>query len=122
MEADQKFLEEIVKQLVTHPDDVKTTRKIDELGVLIELSVNAEDMGTVIGKKGNTAQSFRTLLKIFGAKNNAKINLRIIEPEGGETPKKDEDKEIKEEVEEVKVEEPVEEVEEVEVEEKPKKK
>ncbi len=86
MEADQKFLESVVKELVTNPDDVKTTRKVDEMGVLIELTVNPSDMGTVIGKEGNTAKALRTLLRVVGAKSNARINLKIVEPEGGKKP------------------------------------
>lgn len=84
MEKDQEFVEYIVKGLVSYPDDVKTERKIDQMGVLIELSVNPEDMGKVIGKSGNTAKALRTLLRVMGAKNNARINLKITEPEGSE--------------------------------------
>jgi len=82
MEKDQEFVEYIVKALVDNPDDVKTDRKIDQMGVLIELSVNPEDMGKVIGKSGNTAKALRTLLRVLGAKANARINLKITEPEG----------------------------------------
>jgi len=79
--VDQEFLEYLVKSLVDHPDDVKTGRKVDEMGVLITLSVHAEDM--VIGKRGSTARSIRSLLRIVGLKNNARVNLKIEEPEGG---------------------------------------
>ena len=81
-ETDQEFVEYIVKQLVTNPDKVQTTRKIDELGVLVELVVDREDMGVVIGKEGKTAKAIRTLLRVMGAKNDARINLKIIEPDG----------------------------------------
>ena len=81
-EVDQQFVEYIVKQLVTNPDKVQTERKIDELGVLIELVVDREDMGVVIGKEGKTAKAVRTLLRVLGAKNDARINLKIVEPEG----------------------------------------
>lgn len=81
-EADQEFVEYIVKQLVTQPDKVQTTRKIDELGVLVELVVDREDMGVVIGKEGKTAKAIRTLLRVMGAKNDARINLKIVEPDG----------------------------------------
>ena len=81
-EADQEFVEYIVKQLVTQPDKVQTTRKIDELGVLLELIVDRDDMGVVIGKEGKTAKAIRTLLRVMGAKNDARINLKIIEPDG----------------------------------------
>lgn len=89
-EADQQFVEYIVKQLVTKPDKVHTDRKIDELGVLVELTVDRDDMGVIIGKEGKTAKAIRTLLRVLGAKNDARINLKIIEPEGGEAPKKSE--------------------------------
>lgn len=81
-EADQSFVEMVVKAIVEHPDDVKTERTIDEMGVLIKLSVNPEDMGKIIGKDGRTAKAIRTLLRVIGAKNNARVNLKIIEPEG----------------------------------------
>ncbi|HMB26233.1 MAG TPA: KH domain-containing protein [Patescibacteria group bacterium] len=81
-EFDQEFLEFVVKAIVGHPDDVKVKRDIDERGVLLTLDINPEDMGYVIGKQGQTAKSIRTLLKIVGAKNNARVNLKINEPEG----------------------------------------
>lgn len=81
--ADQEFLEYLIKSLVDHPEDVKTGRKVDEMGVLITLSVHPEDMGQVIGKSGATARSIRSLLRIVGMKHNARVNLKIEEPEGG---------------------------------------
>ncbi len=89
---DQQFIEYIVKSVVGHPDDVKIERRIDEKGVLLELSVNPEDLGRVIGKRGATAQSLRTLLRALGTKNDARYNLKIIDtgyPEG-RGPKADE--------------------------------
>lgn len=83
MEADKKFLEFVIKALVDNPDDVKLDRKVDEMGVLITLSVNPADMGKVIGRSGNTAKAIRTLLRVIGMKNNARVNLKINEPEGG---------------------------------------
>ncbi len=83
MNADQEFVETVVKAIVDHPTDVKTKRSVDEMGVLIELTVHPEDMGKIIGKEGRTAKSIRTLLRVLGAKNNARVNLKIIEPEGG---------------------------------------
>jgi predicted RNA-binding protein YlqC (UPF0109 family) len=79
---DQDFVESVVKAIVGHPDDVRTERTIDERGVLITLHINQEDMGYVIGRQGQTARALRTLLKIVGAKNNARVNLKIFEPEG----------------------------------------
>ncbi len=76
---DQQFIEYIVKSLVNHPDDVKIERRIDEKGVLLELSVNPEDLGRVIGKRGATAQSTRTLLRALGTKNDARYNLKIVD-------------------------------------------
>lgn len=81
-EFDQEFVEYIVRAIVNHPEDVKTDRIIDERGVLITLHVNPEDMGYVIGRQGQTARAVRTLLKIVGAKSNARVNLKIYEPEG----------------------------------------
>ena len=80
--ADQEFVETVVRAIVGHPDDVRTDRTIDERGVLITLHINQEDMGYVIGRQGQTARSIRTLLKIVGAKENARVNLKIHEPEG----------------------------------------
>lgn len=83
---DQQFIEYIVKSLVGDPDAVKVERRIDEKGVLLELTVAAEDLGRVIGKRGATAQSLRSLLRALGTKNDARYNLKIIDvdrPEGG---------------------------------------
>lgn len=86
MEQDQAFLEIVVKAVVNNPDDVKVTRTVDERGVLLTLDINPSDMGYVIGRQGQTARAIRTLLKIVGAKNNARVNLKINEPEGGRGP------------------------------------
>jgi len=86
MEKDQKFVEDVVKAIVENPGDVKTERRVDEMGVLIELHVNPEDMGKIIGKEGKTAKAVRTLLRVLGAKSNARINLKIVEPEGSTRP------------------------------------
>lgn len=79
---DQEFLVTVVKAIVNHPDDVEVTRDLDERGVLLTLKVNQEDMGYVIGREGSTAKAIRTLLRIIGVKNNARLNLKIAEPEG----------------------------------------
>jgi predicted RNA-binding protein YlqC (UPF0109 family) len=79
---DQEFVEYIVKSIVDHPDEVKVGRRVDEMGVLITLLVSPDDMGQVIGRSGATAKSIRTLLRVIGAKNNARVNLKIEEPEG----------------------------------------
>lgn len=83
MERDQEFLEFVVKTLVDNPDAVKVTRSVDEMGVLLTLDVHADDMGKIIGRSGNTAKAIRTLLRVVGMKNNARVNLKINEPEGG---------------------------------------
>jgi len=75
---DQQFVEYIVKSVVGHPDDVVVDRLIDEKGVLLTLTVNPEDLGRVIGKRGVTAQSLRTLLRALGTKNDARYNLKIV--------------------------------------------
>jgi hypothetical protein len=79
-EKDQEFLEYIVGAIVDNPEDVKINRTVDERGVLLELSVNPEDMGKIIGKAGATAKAIRTLLRVMGAKSNARFNLKIVEP------------------------------------------
>ena len=76
---DQQFIEYIVKSLVSNPDDVQIDRTIDEKGVLIELTVNPEDLGRVIGKRGSSAQALRTLLRALGTKNDARYNLKIVD-------------------------------------------
>jgi len=83
MERDVQFLETLVKSLVDNPSDVKINRTVDEMGVLITLDVNPADMGKIIGRSGNTAKAIRTLLRVVGMKNNARVNLKINEPEGG---------------------------------------
>lgn len=80
---DQQFVEFIVKSLVGNPDAVKVDRRIDEKGVLLELTVDAEDLGRVIGKRGATAQSLRTLLRALGTKNEARYNLKIVDTGDG---------------------------------------
>lgn len=79
---DQQFVEYVVKSLVSHPDDVVVERLIDEKGVLLTLTVNPEDLGRVIGKRGGTAQSLRTLLRALGTKNDARYNLKIVNNDG----------------------------------------
>ncbi len=81
-EQDVLFVDFVVKSLVDHPDDVKTERTVDEMGVLISLHLNPEDMGQVIGRSGQTAKALRTLLRVVGAKHKARVNLKIVEPEG----------------------------------------
>ena len=87
MADDKAFLEYIVKALVDFPDDVKIDRTVDEMGVLITMTVNSADMGKIIGRQGNTAKAIRTLLRVIGMKNNARVNLKINEPEGGSNPR-----------------------------------
>jgi predicted RNA-binding protein YlqC (UPF0109 family) len=83
MERDQEFLEFVIKSLVDHPEEVKISRQVDELGVLLTLAVNKEDMGKVIGRSGATAKAIRTILRVVGMKHDARVNLKIEEPEGG---------------------------------------
>ena len=85
-DTDKEFLEFVVKALVDHPDDVKVDRKVDEMGVLLSLTIHQEDMGQIIGKAGSTARSIRNLVRIIGLKNHARVNLKIEEPEGGRGP------------------------------------
>ncbi|OHA40032.1 MAG: hypothetical protein A3G59_02380 [Candidatus Taylorbacteria bacterium RIFCSPLOWO2_12_FULL_47_20] len=87
-ERDTQFLDFTVKALVDNPNDVKIERTVDEMGVLLTLSVNPADMGKIIGRMGNTAKAIRTLLRVVGMKNNARVNLKINEPEGSIRPEK----------------------------------
>ena len=86
-EKDHEFLEYIVKELVDNPSDVKVERKVDEMGVLLSLTVNPADMGQIIGREGSTAKAIRNLVRIVGLKNHARVNLKIEEPEGGRVSK-----------------------------------
>jgi predicted RNA-binding protein YlqC (UPF0109 family) len=87
---DAEFVEYMVKSIVDNPDEVKADRRVDEMGVLITLSVHPDDMGMVIGRDGSTAKALRTLLRVVGARNNARVNLKISEPEGGKrAPRRD---------------------------------
>ena len=88
---DQQFIEYIVKSLVNNPDAVKIDRTIDEKGVLLELTVDQEDLGRVIGKRGATAQSLRTLLRALGTKNDARYNLKIVDVGGPRPPRQSDD-------------------------------
>lgn len=81
--VDKEFVSYIVKSIVDNPNDVLIERTVDEMGVLITLQVNPSDMGYVIGKAGSTAKAIRSLLRIVGARNNARVNLKILEPEQG---------------------------------------
>jgi len=83
MHEDQQFLEMLVKALVDNPDTVRINRTVDEMGVLLTLDVHADDMGKIIGRSGNTAKAIRTLLRVVGMKHDARVNLKINEPEGG---------------------------------------
>ena len=80
---DQEFVEYVVKAIVSHPEDVTTERSVDDIGTLISLHVNAEDMATIIGKEGRTAKALRTVLRVLGARHSEHVTLKIIEPEGG---------------------------------------
>ncbi len=98
-EQDKEFLEYVVKTLVDNPDDVKVERKVDEMGVLLTLEVNPEDMGQIIGREGSTARAIRNLVRIIGLKNHARVNLKINEPEGGRGPKPKPEEEKSEKIE-----------------------
>lgn len=102
-QSDEQFLETVVKALVDHPDEVKVERHVDEMGVLLSLSLNAEDMGKIIGRQGNTVKAIRTLLRVIGLKNRARVNLRIEEPAGGRVASKAAPKGVDEVVDELKL-------------------
>ena len=83
-DADKVFLEYVVKALVDNPNDVVLDRTVDEMGVLLTLSVHKDDMGKIIGRSGATAKAIRTILRVVGMKNEARVNLKIEEPEGSD--------------------------------------
>jgi len=93
-DQDKDFLVTIAKTIVSKPEEISVERTVDEMGVLLTLKTAPEDMGYIIGRKGQTAQAIRTLLKIVGAKNNARVNLKIYEPEGSQRPARKEDADI----------------------------
>ena len=82
MHSDQEFLEFVVKSLVDNPSAVKVNRTVDEMGVLLLLDVAPEDMGKIIGRSGKTAQAIRSLLRVVGMKNHARVTLKVNEPAG----------------------------------------
>ena len=86
-ERDVALLEQIIKAIVEKSEDVVISRKVDEMGVLLSLKVNPEDMGQIIGREGSTAKAIRNLVRIVGLKNHARVNLKIEEPEGGRAPR-----------------------------------
>lgn len=83
MEQDHAFLDYVIKALVDNPDHVIINRSVDEMGVLLTLTVHPDDMGKIIGRDGNIAKALRTLLRVVGMKHNARVNLKINEPVGG---------------------------------------
>ncbi len=86
--SDQEFVEFVVKNLVNNPADVKVERTVDERGVLLTVHINQQDMGYLIGRQGQTAHAIRTLARVVGAKNNARVNVKIYEPEGARGPRR----------------------------------
>ncbi len=84
MQHDEAFLDYVIKALVDHPEAVVITRTVDQMGVLLTLTVHKDDMGKVIGRDGATAKAVRTLLRVAGMKNDARVNLKINEPEGSD--------------------------------------
>lgn len=82
IQYDQAFLEYVIKSIVDHPEDIEVHRKVDEMGVLLSVKAHHMDMGQIIGKKGETAKALRMLVKIVGVKNNARVNVKILEPDG----------------------------------------
>lgn len=84
MENDELYLKSILEPLIAHPEDLRITRSVDEMGVLLKIDLNREDMGKVIGRSGETAKAIRLILRVFGGSNNKRINMKINEPEGSE--------------------------------------
>lgn len=103
VEKDKEFLEYVVKALVDEPDKVTIDRRVDEMGVLMTLKTAAADMGKIIGRNGNTAKAIRTLLRIVGIKNNARVNLKIEEPAGGREFSREEPRSVDEAIDDLKI-------------------
>ncbi|MFA7193342.1 MAG: KH domain-containing protein [Candidatus Paceibacterota bacterium] len=103
VETDQQFLEYVVKAMVSKPEKVTVTRSMDAMGVLLKLTVDAEDMGKVIGRDGKTAVAIRLLLKIVGKKNQANVSFKVLEPDGGEVSKKFDSRSIDEAIDDLKI-------------------
>ena len=103
--SDKEFLEYVIKSLVDHPEDVKVTRTVDEMGVLLSVKVNKEDMGQIIGRQGATVRALRTLIRILGLKEHARVNLKVEEPEGSTRFSKEvkEKKTAKDDIEDLKI-------------------
>ena len=80
MENDARVLEFLIKEIVEYPDEVKVSRRVDDMGVLLTLTADRADMGKIIGREGATAKSIRTILRVIGMKNNARVNLKIVDP------------------------------------------
>ena len=91
---DKNFLETIITSIVSKPEAVSIERTVDERGVLLTLKIDQSDMGFVIGRRGQTAQAIRTLLKVVGARNNSRVNLKIYDPNNGERPERRESQEV----------------------------
>ncbi|MDO4399201.1 MAG: KH domain-containing protein [Candidatus Saccharibacteria bacterium] len=102
---DQQFVEYIVKTLVNNPDKVAVERKIDEKGVLLSLTVDPEDVGRVIGKRGVTAQAIRVLLRALGTKQDARYNLKIVNTDEEGAPRVEKTEAVEDATEEAEVEE-----------------
>lgn len=101
--TDKDFLETVVKALVDNPNEVKVERKVDEMGVLLSLKVHPDDMGVIIGRQGSVARAIRTLVRVIGLKNHARVNLKIEEPEGGKKSKEDKEDKKEEGLEDLKL-------------------
>lgn len=101
--SDKDFLDFIIKALVDHPEDVVVERKVDEMGVLLSLKVNPQDMGQIIGRAGSTARAIRSLVRIIGLKNHARVNLKIEEPAGGRQANQERSEVKSEELEDLKI-------------------
>ena len=91
----QELLEYLIKGLVDHPEEVTVDHKVDEMGVLLTVKVHPDDMGQLIGREGSTARAIRTIVRIAGLKANARVNMKIEEPEGGRGPKKESIEDLK---------------------------
>jgi len=75
----KELIEYIAKSLVDDPSSVQVTEVEGASSIILELQVAPEDMGRVIGRKGNVANAMRTLLRVVAAKQGKRASLEIIE-------------------------------------------
>src|SRR5260221_11386348 len=75
----KELVESIARALVDHPEEVQVRSVEGSQATILELRVNPEDLGKVIGRQGRTAKAVRTLLGAAGMKVHKRFTLEILE-------------------------------------------